>query len=236
MFLQHFFLQITCPVPEPYAGRSPAENLFGQLLFPWRNPLISSLIRRPKSLPALVCFLLLAVCGVQAFAQAMPTRFKTQDIFVFGAYTYTDIVGLGVKDKGIMGGADYTRYLHFSPIVHPSFEVRFTHDGGDYISQNSILFGLKLRADFHGKRYHPYATGLYGGTHLHFNQPSNPNYTHDSATTYAGGGGLDIDAYHNIGVKLEYMRESSNYGFNGGTVPFKLTPNRYSFGVIYRIP
>lgn len=183
------------------------------------------------SLPILGCLLLSAL--PQAHAQRSVTAEKRADISAFAGFTYSRPDYGTPKNSGFTIGADYTRYFHFWLV--PSLEIRGTYDNGKVLKEYNALGGLRVKHDFN--RFHPYGDFLFGATWINYNQPPAVNYTHDQATTRAIGGGVDVDVYRNWAFKVDYQHEVTNYGFNGlSPKEQKLTPDRYTFGVVYRIP
>jgi hypothetical protein len=189
-----------------------------------------------RALPILSLFALAAFSiAPAAQAQQSASASKSAEISAFAGYT--DINSdYGTRNKGVTLGADYTRFFHF-PVV-PSFEVRGNYTSGLGVTEESILFGLRLEAPFR-RRFHPYATFLYGGTKIYFNFPPSPTYTYDQSSATSIGGGIDVDVAHNFRAKLDYTQQFENFGPNG-TLPnnanFTLTPAGFTGGVVYRIP
>jgi hypothetical protein len=182
-------------------------------------------------LPVLGCVLLGAVpCS---HAQQYVTAERKADLTVFGAYNHSRTDYGTPSNQGATIGTDYSRYFKFW--IVPSLEFRGTYTRGSVLNEYNALGGLRGKHDF--GRYHPYGDFLYGATWIHYNQPPSPTYTHDQATTRSIGGGVDIDVYRNFQFKADYQHEVTNYGFNA-LLPKEqvLTPDRYNFGVVYRIP
>jgi opacity protein-like surface antigen len=186
-----------------------------------------------KSHKALISLCLLVALGAApAHAQQEGSASKSAEISAFGGYTNINS-DYGSRNNGITLGADYTRFFHFP--VAPSLEVRANHTTGTGLTEESILFGLRLEpANFH--RFHPYATVLYGGTKILFNVPPTPTYTYDQSSATSIGGGIDFDVTHNFRAKFDYQQQFEDFGPNGIHQDFTLTPAGFTIGVVYRIP
>jgi opacity protein-like surface antigen len=186
----------------------------------------------PRALIVLSLFLLAALGAAPARAQQDSSASKSAEISAFGGYTNLNS-DYGRRNNGITLGADYTRFLHF-PIT-PSFEVRANHTSGPGLTEESVLFGLRLEAPFR-QRFHPYATVLYGGTKIIFKTPPTPTYTYDQSSAISIGGGVDFDVTHNFRAKFDFQQQFEDFGNNGIHQDFTLTPAGFTIGVVYRIP
>ena len=179
-------------------------------------------------------FLLAALSATPlARAQKDGTVTKSAEISAFAGFTNID-PDYGIsRNNGFTLGADYTRFFHFP--VAPSFEIRANHTSGIAITEESILFGLRLEAPFR-QRFHPYATVLYGGTKVLFKFPPTPTYTYDQTSAISLGGGLDFDVTRNFRAKFDYEQQFENFGANSVNPDFTLTPGGFTVGVVYRVP
>ena len=192
--------------------------------------------RKPMSV---TLFLLLVLAALSerpsARAQGLPAATRKADISVFGAFDHSNPDFGAFRNNGIVLGADYTRYFGWR--LAPSFEVRANRTPGFEMDQESILAGLRLKADI--RRFHPYADFLFGGTKVTFHFPLNPHYLNDTALASSVGGGLDFDIYRNFQLKVDYQEQFENFGPNGtqpNNANFTLTPGGFTAGVVYRIP
>jgi hypothetical protein len=193
--------------------------------------------RKPRRALLIVSFFALAAFSIAPAAQAQrsASASKSAEISAFAGYTNINS-DYGTRNSGVTLGADYTRFFHF-PVV-PSFEVRGNYTSGLSLTEESVLFGLRLEAPFR-QRFHPYATLLYGGTKIYFNFPPSPRYTYDQAPATSIGGGIDVDVAHTFRAKLDYTQQFENFGPNGtqpNNANFTLTPAGFTVGVVYRIP
>jgi Outer membrane protein beta-barrel domain len=177
-------------------------------------------------------FLLAALSIAPARAQQGASASKSAEISAFAGYTNLNS-DYGTRNNGITLGADYTRFFHFP--VTPSFEVRANHTTGPSLTEESVLFGLRLEAPFR-QHFHPYATVLYGGTKIYFNFPPIPTYTYDQTSAFSIGGGVDVDVTRNFRAKFDYQQQFEDFGNNGIHQDFTLTPAGFTVGVVYRIP
>lgn len=186
----------------------------------------------PRALLTLGLFLMATLMAAPARAQQDSSASKSAEISAFGGYTNINS-DYGRRNNGITLGADYTRFLHF-PIA-PSFEVRANHTSGPGLTEESVLFGLRLEAPFR-QRFHPYATVLYGGTKIIFKTPPTPTYTYDQSSAISIGGGVDFDVTHDFRAKFDFQQQFEDFGNNGIHQDFTLTPAGFTIGVVYRIP
>jgi hypothetical protein len=187
----------------------------------------------------LALLVLVGVGGsVTAQAQAIPGASRTADVAVFGGFTNSNPDFGPHNNNGFTIGADYTRFFGWR--IAPTFEIRAGYNSGDVVSQKTILGGLRLGADLH--RFHPYANALFGGNKIDFKvlpDPGLPSYNYDESFTTSYGGGIDVDAYRNFQVKVDYQFQSSNYGGNGlqpHNADFTLAPTFLTIGVVYHLP
>jgi hypothetical protein len=185
-----------------------------------------------QALLALSLFLVTVLSAAPARAQQVGSASRSAEISAFGGYTNINS-DYGPRNKGVTLGADYTRFFHFP--VAPSLEIRANRTTGAALTEESILFGLRLEAPFR-QRFHPYATVLYGGTKILFNVPPIPTYTYDQTSAVSIGGGLDVDVTHNFRAKFDYQQQFEDFGPNGIHQDFTLTPDGFTIGVVYRIP
>lgn len=81
----------------------------------------------------------------------------------------------------------------------------------------------------HYRNFHPYVKALAGYGSLDFTILSNPNYTHDTRTVYAPGGGFDFRAYGPIWARVDYEYQVWPDLFGGHT----LDPQGFTLGVAY---
>jgi Outer membrane protein beta-barrel domain len=185
-----------------------------------------------QALVPLSLFLLAALSAAPALAQQLGSASKSAEISAFGGYTNINS-DYGTRNNGITIGADYTRFFHFP--VAPSFEVRANRTSGLGLTEESVLFGLRLEAPFR-QRFHPYITALYGGTKILFKMPPTPTYTYDQTSATSLGGGIDFDVTHNFRAKFDFQQQFEDFGPNGIHQDFTLTPAGFTVGVVYRIP
>ena len=191
--------------------------------------------KSPRALITLSLFVLAALSAAPARAQRDSSASKSAEISAFGGFTNLNS-DYGSRNNGITLGADYTRFFHFP--VAPSFEVRANRTSGIGLTEESVLFGLRLEAPFR-QRFHPYATVLYGGTKIIFKTPPSPTYTYDQSSATSIGGGIDVDVTRNFRAKFDYQQQFENFGPNGtqpNDADFTLTPAGFTVGVVYRIP
>jgi hypothetical protein len=194
--------------------------------------------RRASCKTTLIVLFVLAALGNThaAWGQTSATASKQAEISAFAGFTNSASDYGTQRNNGVTLGADYTRFFRW-PVV-PSFEVRGSYTTGLLITEESILFGLRLEAPIR-RRYHPYADILYGGTKIDFKFPPNPTYTSDQTSALSIGGGVNIDIVRQFQLKLDYQRQFENFGPNGtqpNNADFTLTPGAYTLGVVYRIP
>jgi hypothetical protein len=188
---------------------------------------------KPLLVPfTLSLFLWAALNAPLARAQKDGTVTKSAEISAFAGFTNIDS-DYGTRNNGFTIGADYTRFFHF-PIA-PSFEVRANHTSGISLTEESILFGLRLEAPFR-QRFHPYATALFGGTKIFFKFPPTTTYTYDQTSAISLGGGIDVDVTRNFRAKFDYQQQFEDFGANAFNPDFTLTPSGFTAGVVYRIP
>jgi len=202
--------------------------------FEW-SPVMRSLCK--FSLAARFLLLAMLLPASHGFAQAISTASRTLDIAGFGGYSagFTDYAQY--KDQGLVFGADVTRYFNL-PIV-PSLEVRGNVLHSAAIDETTYLIGVRIELPLK-QRLHPYGAFLVGPGTLHFKFTPSPGYTASSSKVLSYGGGLDVDLFHNLQLKLDAQYQSWNLGPNGAIVPqggnFTLTPSIFMVGVEYHIP
>jgi opacity protein-like surface antigen len=202
--------------------------------FDW-SPVMRSRVK--SSLAAGFLLLTMLIPAAKGFAQATSTASRAMDIAAFGGYSagFTDYAQY--KDQGLVFGADVTRYFHL-PIV-PSLEVRGNVLHSAVIDETTYLVGARVEFPLK-QRLHPYGAFLVGPGTLHFKYTPSPGYTASSSKVLSYGGGLDVDLFHNLQLKLDAQYQSWNLGPNGAIVPqggnFTLTPSIFMVGVEYHIP
>jgi hypothetical protein len=107
------------------------------------------------------------------------------------------------------------------------------------IDETTYLIGVRIELPLK-QRLHPYGAFLVGPGTLHFKFTPSPGYTASSSKVLSYGGGLDVDLFHNLQLKLDAQYQSWNLGPNGAIVPqggnFTLTPSIFMVGVEYHIP
>jgi opacity protein-like surface antigen len=184
-----------------------------------------------QALITLSLFLLAALSAVPVCAQREGTVSRSGEVTAFAGFTNINS-DFNNRNNGVTLGADYTYFFH-SP-VQPSFEVRANYTSGPALTEESVLFGLRLEAPFR-HRFHPYATALYGGTKIEFKFPPIPTYTYDQTSATSIGGGIDIDVTDNFRAKFDYQQQFEDFGNNGIHQDFTLTPAGFTIGVVYRI-
>ncbi len=179
-------------------------------------------------MPSLRCTYFLAVLSVATFAgasaQATNTASKSADIAVFGGFLGAHPDYGPSSSYGGMFGVDFTRYFRFP--VAPSLEFRGNLHSNAAVQEHSYVVGLRVVAPF--RRVQPYADLLVGPGNIHF--PYNIGYTSDTSTVYSYGGGVDIPAYRNFALRLDFQGQHWNTG------EFTYTPTLATVAVRYTIP
>jgi len=165
----------------------------------------------------------------QGFCQAAYTA--TQDLRPFSIFAGASSVDsdYGTKNQsGFFAGAAYTRSFKHIYVV-PSLEFRATISPmGENVSEHTYQGGFKLEHAYFG-RLHPYGEVLFGYGTIQFRPGLNINPDNSIVPSY--GGGIDVDVFRNIAVKVDFLQ--SNWR-TGKDVTY--SPSAFNFGVLYRIP
>jgi hypothetical protein len=173
------------------------------------------------------------LCSRECAAQALATASRAADISVFGGFspTYTDF-GHRTYD-GWMAGGDFRVFPPHWP-VNPSLEFRYTHATNTPVTEQSYLGGIRFDHQF--GRFTPYAD-VFGGVGLIGYHPVIiPGDTNDSGRNLAYGGGVDIDITRHVAVKLDFLQQNWNLGYDpafAATGNYTLTPYQGTVGVLY---
>jgi hypothetical protein len=173
----------------------------------------------------------------QSCAQAISTASRSMDIAAFGGYSgaYTDYGN--TRAQGAIAGIDITRFFHLP--IYPSLEVRANMLHGTVIDEDSYLGGLRAEYPL-AHRLHPYADALVGVGTLHFKFAPIPGYTGDRSVLLSYGGGIDVDIFRHLQLKIDAQYQNWNLGPNGTSVTqtgnFTLTPTVGIVGLEYHIP
>jgi hypothetical protein len=168
----------------------------------------------------------------QGFCQAAYTA--TQNLPPFSVFAGASSVDsdYGTKNQsGFFAGLDYTRNVSHIYVV-PSLELRASISPmGENVAEHTYQAGFKLEHAYLG-RLHPYGEALFGyGTIRYRPGLFGPNGTSDSSVVPSYGGGIDVDVYKNIAVKVDFLQ---SYWNTGEHVTY--SPSSFNFGVLYRIP
>jgi hypothetical protein len=181
----------------------------------------------------ILCVLLAGFSAHFCNAQARPSASRVAQISVFGGYspTYTDF-GLHTYD-GFMFGGDFgvfpSRWW-----LSPALEFRYTHARNNVVTEHSYLVGPRFQKDF--GRFRPYADVLVGVGAIDYHPIVAPGDAHDSGRNIAYGGGLDVYVAHHTSLKLDFLQQNWNLGYDPNFQPvgdYTLTPWQGTVGVVY---
>jgi opacity protein-like surface antigen len=173
--------------------------------------------------------------NVQGVGQATYTAtIDRPPISVFAGGSYVDPQPDFYKNNqtGYVFGIDYTHSFHRF-YVDPSIEVRGSISPVDEeVGENVYSGGLKLEHQY--RRFHPYGDFLVGSGTIKFNQNNffygfNNGRRPDNSIVLTYGGGVDVDVWHNLGLKADYQWSHWN---TGGNVIFH--PRSANAAVYYR--
>jgi Outer membrane protein beta-barrel domain len=191
-----------------------------------------------RSKPILSLILLLsATVPLNIQAQAMPNASRTAEISAFGGVDIASPDFDHPHDTGAAVGVDYARFFRWP--VYPAVELRGNFTSGPTVNEDSYLIGLRAQTDFR-RHFHPYVDFLAGIGSIKYAHPLNPHDTHDQGTAYSFGAGVDIDLVRHFQARIDFQRQSWNFGLNGDFKPsggdYTLTPSVLLIGINYRIP
>ena len=160
---------------------------------------------------ALACAATLAAPRVLS-AQAAPTQARGSEVSLFGGFSLSSgDFFTQTRATGGTFGADYTRFYAF-PLA-PGLEVRADLSHSPSATEHSVLFGLRgqiVRVPPVAP-LHPYVDVLVGPGTLTFTHPTG-NYTGDSSTVISYGGGVEVNVWRGVAVKVDYQRQHWNTG------------------------
>jgi opacity protein-like surface antigen len=110
--------------------------------------------------------------------------------------------------------------------VNVGYPVVVEGDFGGYYSHgediHSFMGGVKFQSHYRTRGFNPWGRFLFGGSHAH-----ELNGASDNARSWALGGGLDANVYHNLGVRLTADAFHTRF-FDSGTLRL-----RTGIGVVY---
>jgi opacity protein-like surface antigen len=107
-------------------------------------------------------------------------------------------------------------------------DLNYDRTGSDPKLRMDTVSGGAIYTWRHYRNVHPYAKFLVGYGSIDFSS-SRPNYTHDSRTVYAPGGGLDYRVYRNVWVRGNYEYQAWTDFFNHHA----LNPQGFTIGAAY---
>ncbi len=176
---------------------------------------------------------LVVIASIPAFSQVAPEATVGPPLTVGVAYSNFDTDWTG-RLQGPMFWANYNFYNH--PAFLNGFGVEL--EGRDLNYGRSAGQG-KLRMDTiaggpiytfrHYRRFHPYAKYLFGYGSIDFTLLNFPNYTHDTRTVYAPGGGAEYRIWQNVWVRGDYEYQFWTSFFNY----HDLNPQGFTIGASY---
>jgi opacity protein-like surface antigen len=120
--------------------------------------------------------------------------------------------GLGIEVEG--------RDINFG---RPSVLEAFSSKMRQSTALGGVIYTVR-----HYRNFHPYAKYLMGIGSIDF-PSSNPNYTHDTRTVSAPGGGVEYRVYRNIWLRADYEYQFWPKLFG----PDTLNPNGVTLGASY---
>ena len=186
-----------------------------------------------RTLTALFCLLIFsaALNLPSAHAQAFATAERRIGLSAFAGATFLHPDFGADSNIGYTVGGDVTAALR---LVDVSLEVRYISANGNYDDQHSLLGGIKVDRGFH--RFRPYADFLICPGRIDFDHPnllsSDFNYTHDSATVYDVGVGVDYALSPRLSLKLDAQGQSWTIGKERPA----FHPTNVTAGFVYQIP
>lgn len=132
------------------------------------------------------------------------------------------------NQKAYLFGADYNFSFHHF-YVDPSLEARaLISPVEEEVGEKTFSGGLKLSHSYHG-RYRPYGDFLVGtGTITYLPALYGPNAFSDNSIVYTYGGGVDIDIWRHVGLKVDYQGSRWHTGVNT-----TFHPRSLNLGVVY---
>ncbi len=172
----------------------------------------------------------------KSYGQAMTTASKSAEISAFGGYLVSKTDYGPAAKKGIAAGGDFTIFPRFP--VAPSLEVRGQEAVGPYVTEKSVMAGLRVQKDLR-QRLHPYVDFLIGAGEIVYHPEPYPDYHADKSKAYSFGGGINIDIARHFALKFDAQRQNWNFGANQALQPngdYTLTPITAMVGVTYTVP
>ena len=174
-----------------------------------------------------------AGAAIPAFSQVTPTA-------TGGGLPLS--VGIGYSNyhtdwSGRLGGSmvwvDWNFYqqpsfLHGFGIEVEARDLNYGRTGAEPKLRMDTAAGGAIYTWRHYHKFHPYAKFLVGFGSIDFS-PLAPNYSHDTRTVYAPGGGLDYRVYRNVWVRGNYEYQFWPYFINHHA----LNPNGVTIGASY---
>jgi opacity protein-like surface antigen len=169
--------------------------------------------------------------SVQGFGQAAYTATQTVPqftVFAGGSYIQPQPDYYKNNQKAYLFGADYNFSYHRF-YVNPSVEVRALISPVDEeVGERVYSGGLKLSHTYR-RRFSPYGDLLIGtGTIEYSPARYGAGTPSDNSVVYTYGGGVDVNIWHNLGLKADYQGSRWHTGANS-----TFHPRSLNLGVIY---
>lgn len=170
--------------------------------------------------------------AIPTFSQVAPaaTQGSVPLVVGVGLSDFNVDFGAGRREEGGTFWADWTirqmpRLLQGLGVEVLARDINLNHPAGlsnlryDTVEGGAVYHYLRKR------NIHPYAKGLEGFGSIDF--PPYPNYSHDTRTFLAIGGGVDVHAWRGVWVRADYEYQIWRGLFGS---PHALTPNGFTIG------